>query len=150
MATSSKAATTYLTLNILPLLVFPLIIYNLATLTGADTTWVGVIPFSVHLISGDSWSVSYGDIFVGLSMILLFVEIVKSTRTDSSAIINHGLSMAVAVICILQFVTMKGFGTSTFFFLTMMQILDVIAGFTVTIVAAKRDFGSSGGIAGTH
>jgi hypothetical protein len=150
MATSSRAATTYVTLNILPLLVFPLVIYNLATLTGADTTWVFSSPFSVHLISSDSWPVTYGDIFVGLSLLLLFVEIVKSTRTDSSAIINHGLSMAVAVICVLQFVTMKGFGTSAFFFLTMMQILDVIAGFTVTIVAAKRDFGSAGGIAGTN
>jgi hypothetical protein len=34
--------------------------------------------------------------------------------------------------------------------LMLMTILDVIAGFTVTIVAAKRDFGASPGIAGTH
>jgi hypothetical protein len=150
MATSSKAQNTYMTLNILPLLIIPLIVYNLATLVGSDTKWVSESPFVITLISADNWAVTFGDIFVGLSMVLLFVEIVKSTRTDSSAIINHGLSMAVAVICILQFVTMKGFGTSAFFFLTMMQVLDVIAGFTVTIVAAKRDFGSSGGIAGTH
>jgi hypothetical protein len=32
----------------------------------------------------------------------------------------------------------------------MMTVLDVVAGFTITIVAAKRDFGASGGIAGTH
>lgn len=150
MANSSRAATTYVTLNILPLLVFPLVIYNLATLAGADTTWVFASPFAINLTSGDHWPVTYGDIFVGLSLLLLFVEIVKSTRTDAGSIINHGLSMAVALICVLQFVTMKGFGTSAFFFLTMMQILDVIAGFTVTIVAAKRDFGAAGGIAGTH
>lgn len=150
MATSSRAATTYVTLNILPLLAFPLIIYNLATLAGADTAWVFASPFSIHLISGDNWPVTYGDIFVGLSLLMLFVEIVKSTRTDAGSIINHGLSMAVALICVLQFVTMKGFGTSAFFFLTLMQILDVIAGFTVTIVAAKRDFGAAGGIAGTQ
>jgi len=56
----------------------------------------------------------------------------------------------LALICVLQFVTMRGFGTSEFFFLMLMQVLDVIAGFTVTIVAAKRDFGSAGGIAGTN
>ena len=37
-----------------------------------------------------------------------------------------------------------------FFMLTLMTILDVVAGFTVTIVAAKRDFGSGSGIAGTQ
>jgi hypothetical protein len=45
---------------------------------------------------------------------------------------------------------MKGFSNSVFFLLTLMTILDVVAGFTITIVAAKRDFGASGGIAGTH
>jgi hypothetical protein len=34
--------------------------------------------------------------------------------------------------------------------LMLMTILDVIAGFTVTIVAAKRDFGAGVGIAGTN
>jgi hypothetical protein len=34
--------------------------------------------------------------------------------------------------------------------LTLMTVLDVVAGFTVTIVAAKRDFGGSPGIVGTH
>ena len=147
---ASRAATTYTTLNIMPLLIFPLIIYNIVTLFGADPGWVLSQPFAIRLISGDIWPVTYGDIFVALSLLLLFVEIVKSTRTDASSIINHGLSMALALVCVLQFVTMRGFGTSEFFFLMLMEVLDVIAGFTVTIVAAKRDFGSAGGIAGTN
>jgi hypothetical protein len=82
--------------------------------------------------------------------LLLFIEIVKSTRTDSTSIINHGLSMLVAMTCIIQFVINQGFSNSVFFLLTLMTLLDVVAGFTVTIVAAKRDFGSSPGIAGTN
>jgi hypothetical protein len=74
----------------------------------------------------------------------------KATRTDSLAIINHGLSMLVAVICIIEFIAVRGFSNSTFFMLLLMTIFDVVAGFTITIVAAKRDFGSSGGIVGTH
>ena len=31
-----------------------------------------------------------------------------------------------------------------------MTVFDVVAGFTITIVAAKRDFGSSAGIVGTN
>jgi hypothetical protein len=106
--------------------------------------------FSLTMFSGDKWHVSFGDLFLAFSLLLLFIEIVKATRTDSVSIINHGLSMLVAVICIIQFVVSAGFSNSVFFLLMLMTLLDVVAGFTVTIVAAKRDFGSSPGIAGTQ
>ena len=106
--------------------------------------------FTISMFSGDNWNVSFADVFLAMSLLLLFIEVVKSTRTDSVSIINHGLSMLVAVICIIQFVVAQGFSNSVFFLLTLMTLLDVVAGFTVTIVAAKRDFGSSPGIAGTQ
>lgn len=158
MATN-RAAATYVTLNVVPLLVFPLIIYNFVVLSGAAGDvrspgqvgqWMHESVFSISMFSGDVWGVSFGDVFMGLSLLLLFVEIVKSTRTDAMSIINHGLSMLLTVVCIIQFVTMAGFSTSAFFMLTLMTILDVVAGFTVTIVAAKRDFGAPVGIAGTN
>ena len=142
-------------LNIIPLLVFPLILYNFVVLTGVATPgnvggWMASPIFTVGMFSGDAWGVSFADVFMGLSLLLLFVEIVKSTRTDAMSIINHGLSMLLTVVCIIQFITMQGFSNSVFFMLALMTVLDVIAGFTVTIVAAKRDFGASGGLAGTH
>jgi hypothetical protein len=142
-------------LNIIPLLVFPLVLYNFVVLTGIATpgnvgSWMSAPIFTIGMFSGDAWGVSFADVFMGLSLLLLFVEIVKSTRTDAMSIINHGLSMLLAVVCIIQFITMQGFSNSVFFMLALMTILDVIAGFTVTIVAAKRDFGASPGIAGTH
>lgn len=105
--------------------------------------------FSLTMFSGDKWNVSFGDIFLILCLFLLFVETIKSTRTDAAAIVNHGLSMVVAIVCIILFITTNGFSNTVFLLLTMMQILDVIAGFTVTIVGAKRDFGASPGVAGT-
>ena len=141
-------------LNIFPLLIFPLIIYNFVVLTGVagdqPDAWMVVPIFSVNMFSGDSWGVSFADVFMGLSLLLLFVEIVKATRTDAMSIINHGLSMLLCVVCIIEFIALKGFSNSVFFLLTMMTVLDVVAGFTITIVAATRDFGASGGIAGTH
>lgn len=141
-------------LNIFPLLIFPLIIYNFVVLTGIagdqPDAWMVVPIFSVNMFSGDSWGVSFADVFMGLSLLLLFVEIVKATRTDAMSIINHGLSMLLCVVCIIEFIALKGFSNSVFFLLTMMTVLDVVAGFTITIVAAKRDFGAAGGIAGTH
>jgi hypothetical protein len=35
-------------------------------------------------------------------------------------------------------------GDSTFLFLTIMSFIDVIAGFTITIAAARRDFALGG------
>lgn len=45
------------------------------------------------------------------------------------------------VACTILFVTTFAFTNSTFFLLTAMVFIDVIAGFVVTIVAARRDFG---------
>jgi hypothetical protein len=36
---------------------------------------------------------------------------------------------------------LRSFATSTFFFLTMMVLLDVVAGFIVTAIAARKDIG---------
>lgn len=148
-------------LNIIPLLVFPLILYNFIVLTGiapsginaggeATEQWLMGPIFTIGMFSGDAWHVSFSDVFMGLSLMLLFVEVVKATRTDAMSIINHGLSMLLSMACIIQFITMAGFSNSTFFMLTLMTVLDVVAGFTVTIVAAKRDFGAPVGIAGTN
>ena len=142
-------------LNIVPLLILPLIWYNFVVITGIAPAgevdaWLIAPMFTVGMFSGDAWNVSFADVFMGLSLMLLFVEIVKSTRTDAMSIINHGLSMLLCIACIIQFIVMKGFSNSTFFMLTLMTIVDVIAGFTVTIVAAKRDFGAPIGIAGTN
>lgn len=141
-------------LNIIPLLVLPLILYNFVVMTGLagaePDVWMIQPIFSVNMFSGDAWGVSFSDVFMGLSLLLLFVEIVKATRTDAMSIVNHGLSMLLCLVCIVQFIALKGFSNSVFFLLTMMSVLDVVAGFTITIVAAKRDFGASGGIAGTH
>jgi hypothetical protein len=142
-------------LNIIPLLVFPLALYNFVVMTGIAPrgdveNWMLSAIFSISMFSGDVWGVSFADIFMGISLLFLFVEIVKATRTDAMSIINHGLSMLLSVVCIIQFFTVQGFSNSVFFMLTLMTILDVIAGFTVTIVAAKRDFGAPVGIAGTN
>ena len=64
--------------------------------------------------------------------------------------INHGLSMVVFVAALIEFLALPRFATSTFFFITAMALFDVVAGFTISIVAAKRDLGVAGGLIGTN
>lgn len=147
----ARAQATFSILNVLPLLAFPLIVYVLVTFAnGGNGNWVNGEAVSFTLMSQDIWKVTVGDLFVALSLFLLFIEIIKSTQTGASSIINHGLSMAITLICVLMFVTMRGYGTAEFFFLTLMQVLDVVAGFTITIAGARRDFGTTVGPGGPN
>ena len=80
---------------------------------------------------------------------MLFVELIKATHTGTSAIINHGLSLILFIVCLVEFLLAPAFATSVFFLLTLMVLLDVLAGFIVTIIAARRDIDlSPGGEAG--
>lgn len=122
----------------LPLMAFAIIAYNIIVyLTGLS---MDTQVFSVSLISGAVWTIAVGDLLVLSGLVLLFLELISSTQTGASTIVNHGLSMLVLLIALVQFIVLPEFGTSTFFALVMFALFDVIAGFTVTITAARRDF----------
>lgn len=128
-----------------PLLALPLIVYNLLVLVGYGEAAAWAAPvFSFAMISGGVWSLSAGDIFVAVSLVLLFGEILKSTRFGNASVVDHMLSTLVFVICLIEFLVLPFAATSVFFLLMVMALIDVIAGFTVSIRAAARDvqFGS--------
>lgn len=140
----------------LPLLVIPVVLYNLVVLTSvlgggdASTAAAGADAvlrdpmFSIPMASGASWNVGAGDLILFLSLILLFFELLKSTSSQKVAIVNHALSMILFVICLVEFLLIKGFATSTFFLIVTMVMLDVLAGFIVTIISARKDLDFGG------
>jgi hypothetical protein len=136
----------------LPLLAIPVIIYNLIAFTQDPAGAQGALTnplFSIHMPTQASWAISLGDLLLGASLVVLFVELLKSTTSGKTAIINHSLSMILFVVCLIEFLLLPAFATSTFFLITLMVVLDVLAGFIVTIVSARRDidFDPSGGAA---
>lgn len=128
-----------------PTLLIVVIIYSLIALgvgvTHHDTYKTLSSVTTIPLFSGDKWLLSVGDMLVILGLVLLFIEIVKATRTTRRALINHGLSMIVFVVALIEFITLRGFGTSTFFFILLMCFFDVVAGYTISVVAAEHDLG---------
>ena len=96
------------------------------------------------------WVFALGDLILLVSLALLFMETIKATRTGSVEVLNHALSMLVFIVALVEFIVLKGFSTSTFFLLTLMCLFDVVAGFTISIVSAKRDLGASNGLIGTN
>ncbi len=132
--------------RLFPLLVIPIALYNLFALGGTvaghhDIQELITSTFQVTMFSGDPWKISFADFLLLFGLAMLFIEIVKATRTSSKQLINHGLSMIVFVAALIEFITTKGFATSTFFFLMMFTLFDVVAGYTISVVSAEHDLG---------
>jgi hypothetical protein len=121
-----------------PLLVIPFAIYNMIAFLTPGLNWTDAIT-SVDLMSGATWSVTTEDFLVGLAIILLPLEILKAARIGTRSIVDHVLSMALFVVMLVEFLLVRQAGTSTFFLLMMISIVDVLGGFIVSLRTAQRD-----------
>lgn len=134
--------------RIFPLILISVIFYNVIALGGGVILHHDVQDmlsynhaFVITMFSGDQWRFSFGDFLVLVTFALLFVEIVKATRTTKHEIINHGLSLLTFIVALIEFIVLKGFATTPFFFITVMALFDVVAGYTISIIAAEHDLG---------
>jgi len=102
----------------------------------------------IKLPSGEVWRPTWGDIVILTGLITLYIEIFKSTRTSDISIVDHTLSTIVFVAFLVSWMvfpwTIGEKSNSVFLFLAVMSFIDVIAGFTITIAAARRDFALGG------
>lgn len=126
----------------IPLLILPFVLYNIA-MTGAFGAG-GVAVFaqtvtSLAMLSGATWSMSVGDLLIVGSLVLLFVEILKATRTSSKTLVDHILSMVLFIVFLVEFLLVAGAATDVFFILMAISFIDVIAGFTISMRTAGRD-----------
>ena len=131
-----------------PLLVLPVALYNLLMLTlGGGFTGAGAggrlsTPLvNLHMVSRAVWPVSLSDILLTGSLLILFAELLKSAGSRRIAILNQFLSGLLFVVCLVEFLLFPAFATSTFFLISLMVLLDVAAGFIVTLVASRREAG---------
>ncbi|MFI0842613.1 hypothetical protein [Mesorhizobium sp. IMUNJ 23232] len=129
-------------LGMVPLLIIPFLLYNLGLAglfgrTEADPFATEI--FSVTMMSGGVWSMSAGDLLVVIALVLLFVEMMKSTRSSNASIVDHLLSTFVFVAFLVEFLLVRGAAHPVFFLLMMITLIDVLAGFSVTIRTAGRD-----------
>lgn len=129
----------------IPLFAYLWVLYNVLMVGGDMQETLATGLFGVTLPSDAEWILSIADLFTLVGVVALYIEIFKSTRTGVSSILDHTLSMGVFILFLVEFIVVPGAGTSPFFILTMMSLLDVIAGYTISISAARRDFQIGGG-----
>ncbi|WP_303831657.1 hypothetical protein [Asticcacaulis taihuensis] len=127
-------------LMILPIALYNLIAFGLLFSGGADIAdpW---LHLGMPTMAGQ-WIISVADLVIFAGLGCLFIEVLKSTSTSDSSITNHVLGMLVLIVAIVEFLLMPPFATSAFFLLSVMCGLDVLAGFIVTTVGARKDIGA--------
>jgi hypothetical protein len=129
-----------------PLLVLPVALYNLLmlTLSGGFTSAGARLSaplVNIHMVSRAAWPISLSDILLTGSLLILFAELLKSAGSRRVALINQSMSGLLFVVCLVEFLLFPAFATSTFFLISLMVLLDVTAGFIVTLVASRREAG---------
>ena len=131
-----------------PLLAVPVVIYNgliaatgsLAAGSDGAQSQLGRILMHVPMpATGSQWAVSAGDIIILIGLVTLFFEVVSSSRSDNGILLKHVLSTFLFVLCLVEFLLFRPFATSTFFLLLAMTLMETIAGFIITTVAARKD-----------
>jgi hypothetical protein len=149
MALAARKSSVLMYLVAFPMLIVPFAIYNMIAFL-LDLDFHQTV-FTVPLLSGHRMDVSMGDVLVLLGVLLLYIEILKSTRFSSKAIVDHVLSIILFIAMIVEFIVAGKAATSTFLILTALSFVDVVGGFTITIRTAQRDVafeGSEGRMAG--
>jgi hypothetical protein len=121
-----------------PLIAVVMVIY--AAFAVDSTFSAGSAFMDAMLPSETELFLTFGDIFVIFGLVALFFEIIKSARLGPGTIIDHMLSTAVFIVALIVFLLVPAFGTSAFLLLTVIALIDVVAGYTVSIFSARRDY----------
>ena len=120
-----------------PLLLVPFAIYNIIAFITPGVSWTSEVA-TVHMMSQQDWVLTWEDILIAFAILLLAVEIMKSTRIGMRTIIDHILAMVLFIVMLVEFLLVARAGTSTFFLLMIIALVDVLDGFIVSLRTSQH------------
>lgn len=118
-----------------PLLLIPLAICNIIVFLMPGVSFVTPL-FTLTLMSGAAWPVTLSDVLIALGILLLLFEVIKGARPGSKYFMDHLLSLVVFGGAAAEFVMLPQFGTSTYFLLIMLALVDFLSG--IALRARRR------------
>ena len=125
-----------------PLLLIPLAIYNIVVFLMPGVTFAEPLV-TLTLMSGAGWPVTLSDILLTLGILLLLLEVMKGARPGAKYLTDHLLSLIVFGAAAAEFLLWPKFGTSTYFLLSLLSLVDFLSGLalrtrraTVAVAAA--------------
>jgi hypothetical protein len=110
-----------------PLLLIPLAIYNIIVFLMPDVSFTDPLV-KLTLMSGVEWAVTPSDVLLTLAILLLLAEVIKGARPGAKYLTDHLLSLIVFGAAAAEFVLWPKFGTSTYFLLTALSLVDFLSG----------------------
>src|SRR6266851_884246 len=110
-----------------PLLLISLAIYNIIVFLMPGVSFSDPVV-KLTLMSGAEWPLTLGDMLLALAILLLLSEVIKGARPGAKYLTDHLLSLIVFGGAAAEFVLWPKFGTSTYFLLTMLALVDFLSG----------------------
>ena len=110
-----------------PLLLIPLAICNIIVFLMPGLSFSAPL-FTIPLMSGVGWAVTLSDVLVALGILMLLFEVIKGARPGAKYLTDHLLSLIVFGGAAAEFVLLPQFGTSTYFLLTLLALVDFMSG----------------------
>lgn len=110
-----------------PLLLIPLAIYNIIVFLMPGVSFADPV-LKLTLMSGAEWPLTLSDMLLALSVLLLLFEVIKGARPGAKYLTDHLLSLIVFGGAVAEFMLWPKFGTSTYFLLAMLALVDFLSG----------------------
>jgi hypothetical protein len=110
-----------------PLLLIPLAIYNIIVFLMPGLSFTDPLV-RLTLMSGAEWPLTLSDVLLALGMLLLMCEVIKGARPGAKYLTDHLLSLIVFGAAAAEFVLWPKFGTSTYFLLVALAMVDFLSG----------------------
>ena len=110
-----------------PLLLIPLAIYNIIVFLMPTVSFTDPLV-KLTLMSGAEWPITLSDVLLALGILLLMCEVIKGARPGAKYLTDHLLSLIVFGAATAEFVLWSKFGTSTYFLLVALSMVDFLSG----------------------
>src|SRR4051794_31084901 len=129
-----------------PLLLIPVAIYNIIVFLMPGVSLAEPVA-RLTLLSGAEWPLTLSDMLLALAILLLLLEVIKGARPGAKYLTDHLLSLIVFGGAAAEFLLWPRFGTSTYFLLILLALVDFLSGIALrtrrkpvpaTAVASRR------------
>jgi hypothetical protein len=110
-----------------PLLLIPLAIYNIIVFLMPGVSFADPV-LKLTLMSGAEWPLTLSDMLLALAILMLLFEVIKGARPGAKYLTDHLLSLVVFGGAAAEFLLWPRFGSSTYFLLTMLALVDFLSG----------------------
>ena len=139
--TITKPDVTMQFFRYIPLMGVVFLIYNLVAWSHPDPVnafWPRILLL-LSLPSGASLGISYSMAFISLAMLMLFLELVKSTTASNVVMIEQLFSTLVFIAFLIQFLISPRVAEPTFFALLVISLVEMLAGYIILLKVSRKD-----------